>query len=197
MRFRNLVGALVTTALGACSGMDQATAVPDADILANGSLTTNAVVAWAKGSGCFDLSSAGLTPGCVEFDAVRYADNSSSGVFRMKRPGSGGMVGFAASVICLVVDAPNSHAWLGAVVTQNFSTDPAALGTINQVGKDVWFRVVDYAGSDPTQADRTTVLGFEGSAGFIRSIDYCDGRPWPAADARTFPFLSGNVQVSP
>jgi hypothetical protein len=154
-------------------------------------------VASARGAGCFDLSSAGLAPGCVEFDAVRYANNSSAGVFRMRRPGSGGIVGFEARVTCLVVDAPNNHAWLGAVVTQNFSTDPAAMTAIHQVGKDVWFRVVDYAGSDPLVPDRTTVLGFEGAAGFITSIEYCDCRPWPAGDARTFPFLSGGVVISP
>jgi hypothetical protein len=82
-------------------------------------------------------------------------------------------------------------------ITKNFSTDSAAQTAIHQVGKDLWFRVVEYAGSEPLAADRTTVLGFEGSAGFTTSIAYCDGRPWPAGDARTFPFLSGSVAVAP
>lgn len=197
MRLRNLVGALATTALLACDGAERATASPDAQARPEQSPTA-AVVASAKGSGCFDLSGAGLGPGCVEFDAVRYADNTSLGQFRMRRPGAPGtIVGFAARVTCLVVDAANSRAWLGAVITQNFSTDPAALTSIHEVGDDVWFRVVDYAGAEPLLPDRATVLGFEGSAGFIRSIDYCDGRPWPAGDARTWPFFSGNLAVSP
>jgi hypothetical protein len=196
MNLRTVVGAAAALGIFACGGAERPMGVPEAQTL-RGDNAASAVVASAKGSGCFDLSSAGLAPGCVEFDAVRYADNSSAGQFRMRRPGSGGIVGFEARVICLVVDAANSHAWLGAVITKNFSTDPAAQTAIHQVGKDVWFRVVDYAGSEPIAADRTTVLGFEGSAGFITSIEYCDGRPWPALDARTFPFLSGNVVVSP
>jgi hypothetical protein len=194
MRLSKFVGVAALFAL-ACAD-SPTVAVPNTETVADVAPAA-AIVATAKGGGCYDLSSAGLAPGCVELDAVRYADNKSAGQFRMRRPGSGGVVGFAGRVTCLVVDAANSRAWIGAVVTQNFSTDPAAQTPINQVGKDVWFRIVDYAGAEPIAADRTTVLGFEGSAGFITSLQYCDGRPWPAGDARTFPLLSGNFSVMP
>jgi hypothetical protein len=195
MQSAKFIGATAVIGLVAC--VDPPTAsLPDGGSVRD--LAPSAViVARASGGGCYDLSSAGLAPGCVELNAVRYSDNTSAGQFRMRRPGSGGVVGFAGKVTCFVVDAANSRAWIGAVVTENFSTDPAALTPINQVGKDVWFRIVDYAGAEPIAADRTTVLGFEGAAGFITSLQYCDGRPWPAGDARTFPLLSGNFSVTP
>jgi hypothetical protein len=196
MRLRNLVGCLATIGLSACHGPDRATASPDAQALAD-QWRTSAVVASANGSGCFDLSGAGLGPGCIEVNAVRFADGTAGGDFRMRRPGSGGIVDFAGRLVCFVVDAASNRAWVGAKVTQNRSTDPAALTDIHEPGDDVWFRIVDYSDIDNAGSDRTTVLGFEGSAGFLTSIEYCEGRPWPAGDARTWPLFKGDLQVRP
>lgn len=64
------------------------------------------------------------------------------------------------------------------------------------MGRDVWFRVVDH-GEGESAADRTTVFGFEGAAGFVTSADFCAGRPWAANDARTWAVVEGNLQVLP
>jgi hypothetical protein len=83
-------------------------------------------------------------------------------------------------------------------VTENNSTDPNFQTAIHQVGRDVWFRVIDNGeGAKASAADRSTVLGFTGAAGFQTSADYCAGKPWPAGDANTFPVVDGNIQVRP
>ena len=59
-------------------------------------------------------------------------------------------------------------------------------------GRDIRFRVLDEPGGD-----RSTFVGFEGSAGFMTSAEYCAGQPWPAGNARTWPVVSGGITVSP
>jgi hypothetical protein len=106
----------------------------------------------------------------------------------------GQTIDFHASVTCLSVDLENGRAWIGGVITQNNSTDPDFQGDIYQPGQDIWFRVLDSGNGQNAPGDRTTFVGFKGSAGFDTSAAYCAGRPWPADNARTWE-VTGNVQV--
>jgi hypothetical protein len=105
--------------------------------------------------------------------------------------GDGLIVDFDAKVTCLSIDPVNHRAWIGARVHDNRSTDPTLLTKIHRNGHDIWFRVLDEPGGD-----RSTFVGFEGSAGFITSADYCAGQPWPAENARTWPVVSGGITIS-
>jgi hypothetical protein len=153
----------------------------------------------ANGSGLIDLTSANA--GFDEFfvKASRSRGGRASGTFRQVRGSGALIVDFTARIVCLTVDPATNRAWIGGVVTKNNSTNPAFLTGIHEIGDQVWFRVVDYKG---TQPDRATTLGFEGSAGFITSEDYCRGKPWPGpptdvVDARTFPLSAGDIVVTP
>ena len=88
------------------------------------------------------------------------------------------------------------------MITQNLSTQPDFRDDeINQVGRDIWFRVVDYGeGANAAEPDRTTFVGFEGGGGIITSQEYCDAQIWPGPpgeveDARTNAVVAGNIQV--
>jgi hypothetical protein len=166
------------------------------------SLETNAanasavVVASARGSGRVDLTSAGVPPAKFYFSALRYADGSVSGEFRQTLEVGTLISDVVGKVTCLSVDSLNHRAWVGGVILQNRSTHPSwRVDSLHSVGLDVWFRVADY--SLVGQADRSTTYGFKHSAGFITSEDYCNGMPWPAADARTFPLSQGSLSVTP
>ncbi|HUF27491.1 MAG TPA: hypothetical protein VMM18_10985 [Gemmatimonadaceae bacterium] len=130
------------------------------------------------------------------FNAKLHADGSATGRFQQLYESSGGTVDFHGVVTCVSFDAVNGRAWVGGVITQNNSTNAAVQGAIHQVGRDVWFRVVDN-GEGESAADRTTVFGFEGAAGFITSAAYCAGQPWAANDANTWAVVEGNLQVKP
>jgi hypothetical protein len=144
-----------------------------------------------------DLSSAGVPNGRFSLNATAHANGTASGQFSYFRETVQGTVDFSGRLICLATDPVNHRAWIGAVITRNGSTNPAAKTAIHQLGKDVWFRIADYHRSDADPADRATTLGFEGSAGIITSIEYCNTAPWPADDARTFPLKRGSVSVKP
>lgn len=108
----------------------------------------------------------------------------------------GELIEFRTKVTCMTVDADNGRAWIGGIITHNNSTHSDFIGAIHQPGRDIWFRVVDYGeGANASQADRSTFVGFEGSADIITSQEYCETMPWPDDDARTNPVTSGNLQV--
>jgi hypothetical protein len=148
----------------------------------------------ASGGGQYDLNGLAVH---FSFSALEGPDGSAVGQFHVQASYDGLEADFRAKVTCLSVDEVNHRAWMGGVVTKNASTDPDYAAPIYQPGKDVWFRVVDYASGGSGVADRSTFLGFEGAAGFLTSADYCAGRPWPDADARTWPVTSGNITVKP
>ena len=129
------------------------------------------------------------------FSAVRHADGSATGRFHQVFRLNGLTVDFHGGVTCLSIDPVTRRAWIGGVVWHNSSTHPSFTTPINQPGRDVWFRVVDYGGSAGDPADRTTTLGFEGGAGIITSEEYCAVQPWPDHDARTGPVTSGDIAV--
>ena len=148
----------------------------------------------ANGSGQYDLNGLAVD---FSFNAVQKSNGLANGQFHVHASYDGLEADFRAKVTCLSVDEVNHRAWVGGVVTKNKSTDPDYAAPIYQPGKDVWFRVVDYSSGSPGVADRSTFLGFEGAAGFLTSAAYCAGRPWPDADARTWPVTSGKITVKP
>lgn len=155
------------------------------------------IIASTSGDGHAELPP-GLGLVAFSFGANQHATNGGLGTFRQSRVRNGLLIEFEGSVTCVTVDAVNHRAWVGGVVTANNSTDPNFQTAIHQVGRDVWFRVVDNGeGAHATAADRTTVLGFTGAAGFTTSAQYCAGQPWAAGDANTFPLVDGNIQVRP
>jgi hypothetical protein len=176
-------------ALAACE-----TATPPLEAPAGISLQTSGGTMSATGGGHYDL---GL-PVEFSFSGVSRADDpfDATGRFHHRVLSDGLLVEFHGEVICLPVDPVNHRAWIGGVITHNFSTDPAFQTAIHQPGRDIWFRVVDYGEGSNAPSDRTTFTGFEGSAGVTTSIEYCQLQLWPAGDARTWP-VTGNVSVRP
>lgn len=149
-----------------------------------------AVVGSARGSGSYSIN--GLI---VDFSLEAVVDDNGNGdgEFRIfADEGDGLTVDFVGKVTCLGLDPVNHRAWIGGRVKSNNSTDPSLQAKIHRPGHDIWFRILD----DPA-GDRSTFVGFEGSAGFITSADYCAGMPWPADNARTWPVVSGGFTIEP
>jgi hypothetical protein len=96
----------------------------------------------------------------------------------------------------VAVDAGEGRAWIGGVVTQNNSTHPNFTTEIHDVGRDIWFRVLDSGEGSSEAPDRATFVGFEGGGGIITSQEYCEAQIWPAGNARTVGQASGNIQVT-
>jgi hypothetical protein len=188
---RSILNWLVVSPLLAAASCTAAPAEPDdVDIAALQACAGPHV----HGSGQYDLNGLAVD---FSFNAVQTSNGSANGQFHVHASYDGLEADFRAKVTCLAVDEVSHRAWVGGVVTKNKSTDPDYAAPIYQPGKDVWFRVVDYSSGNSGIADRSTFLGFEGAAGFLTSAAYCAGRPWPDADARTWPVTSGNITVKP
>jgi len=125
------------------------------------------------------------------FSAVQHGDGTVSGSFHDFANDGQGTVDFDADVTCLAVDRDLGRAWIGGVITANRSTDPDYTDALHQPGHDIWFRVLD--SGQPGQ-DRRTFDGFEGGT-IPSSAAYCQLRPWPADNARTWPVTQGNIMV--
>jgi hypothetical protein len=120
------------------------------------------------------------------FTAQRLSDGRVVGRFQQHQPAFG--FTYQGDVTCFAVDPVNHRAWIGGVLTQSNDPDPVAL-----VGKDAWFRVLDLGeGPDP---DRSTFLGFQGSAGIETSEEYCAVRLWAPENARTWPLDHGDIVI--
>lgn len=132
------------------------------------------------------------------FNAVQMnAAGDATGHLKFTTAVGGLPIEFQGRVTCMTADLENRRAWIGGVVTQNNSEHPAFTGEVHQVGRDIWFRVVDYGqGAGAAQVDRTTFVGFEGGAGIITSPEYCETQPWPDNDERTSPLVDGNIQIN-
>ena len=154
----------------------------------------NGVVGTATGGGEYQLL--GTLPAKFAFSAVGRADGSATGQFHHSVVFGGELIEFYGAVTCVSFDTANDRAWIGGVITRNNSTEPSFMAARNEVGRDIWFRVVDYGEGSNAPDDRTTFVGFEGDAGFITSAAYCAGQPWPEGDARTWPVTKGNIQVA-
>jgi len=190
MKLHHLVLLAGATTLAACTA-DSPTQAVSTDATAASSVTAS-----ASGGG-----RAQLPPGFSALDfalsANGSADGSGTGQFRFRHESASGTTDFDGSVTCVSFDAANNRAWIGGVVTQNNSTNPALQGAIHQPGRDTWFRVVDNGEDNAAAADRTTVLGFEGGGGIITSAQYCAAQLWTANDANTWAVDRGNIQVRP
>ena len=189
MRLSIVAALATTTALVACDSSAPTELPP-------GSPTASAnrgVTASTTGGG-----KAQLPPGfsllSFSFNAKTKADGSASGEFRQVYVSGGGSVDFKGTVTCVSFDPLLGRAWIGGVITQNNSTNPAVMGAIHQPGKDVWFRVADN-GEGQSPDDGTTVFGFEGGGGIITSEQYCQDRIWNPAT--TWAVVDGNIQVRP
>lgn len=164
-----------------------------ASSLATGVAAGGGVTASATGSGTYLLL--GSLPAEFEVAAVQHANGTAAGTLRHHVQLQGFVVDFEGLVTCVTQDAANHRAWIGGVITANNSTHPSYTTPRTQVGHDIWFRVVDYGEGAAAAADRTSFVGFEGDLDFPSSAAYCAGQPWAAADARTWAFSDGNVQV--
>ena len=120
------------------------------------------------------------------FNAIRHADGSVSGHFQQNQFDVG--TSYKGKVTCFAVDRVNNRAWIAGDLTQ--SNDPSP---VTEVGDDAWFRVLDL-GQGTSEVDRSTFLGFEGSAGIITSEEYCAVKLWAPNNDRTWP-VSGNIQI--
>jgi hypothetical protein len=185
----------VGAALAGCDAPTRPAPDPGAIRLSSGE---QGVTASATGGGHYLLTNP--TEGDIDvqfaFSAVQHASGKVMGHFHHKLPFQGYEVDFKGEVTCLAFDAEHKRAWIGGVITHNKSTHPFYMQEIFQPGHDAWFRVVDYGeGSNAAQPDRTTFIGFENTPGIPTSEFYCQLRPWPADDARTWPVTEGNIQV--
>lgn len=153
------------------------------------------VIASATGGGRYLLASTYDVQ--FAFSAIQHANGRVMGNFHHALDTGEGTFDFKGEVTCLAFDATTKRAWIGGVITHNHSTDPFYQSSpVFEVGKDAWFRVVDYGeGENATQPDRTTFVGFENTPGIPTSEFYCATRPWPLGDARTHPVTEGNIQV--
>jgi hypothetical protein len=167
--------------------------VPSGKALADQTVEGDGTVS-AKGHGEYALD--GTSGVQFSFNAERHQDGTANGQFRQETSDDAGTIDIQGTVTCLAVDPIFGRAWIGGVVKRNASTDPSyALDPTTQPGQDVWFRVVDLDPATAAGADRSTFLGFAGSAGFLTSVAYCAGRPWPADNARTHPVTTGDIEV--
>ena len=190
MRLARALGIVSSLALLACDHHYPSSPSLSSDPRLRRSTIADDELGSARGGGQYDVS--GLI---VRFALAAAAELNGAGDGRFSifaDEGAGLTVDFTAQVTCLSVDPVNHRAWIGGKITENRSTDPDLLTDIHQEGHDIWFRVLD----DPS-GDRFTFVGFEGSAGFQTSADYCAGRPWPAANARTWPVINGDITVRP
>ena len=131
------------------------------------------------------------------YTAKQQADGTVQGEFHESLVADGETIAFRGDVICMALDPVNHRAWIGAVITENTSTDPGFQQWYHQPGEDVWFRVVDYGEGSDAPPDRKTFMGFENTPGIPSSEVYCQLQIWPADDARTWPVTAGNIQVQP
>lgn len=158
---------------------------PELSAVAGGS-----VVAATGGHGTYLLS--GVLEIDFDWSLQMGSDGRATGEFHQAVVLDGQLISFDGKLTCLTVDPVNHRAWVGGVVTRNDSEHPDFLTDINEVGDDVWFRVLDEPGND-----RSTFLGFEGAAGIITSAEYCEAQIWPDNNDRTHPVIVGSIAVKP
>lgn len=151
------------------------------------------VTAKTTGSGVSLLL--GTLPATFGFNAQQRADGAAKGHLSYSVVFQGELVEFEGRVTCVTDDPVNHRAWVGGVITANRSTHPTYTMPRTQVGRDIWFRVVDYGEGSGAPPDRMTFVGFEGDAGFATSAAYCAGQPWRPDDASTWAVSEGNIQV--
>lgn len=192
MRVVCLLGALATVALTACDEPHPVDPFARTDQRLQRSVVSadDEGLGSASGAGQYSINGLIVT---FSLDAEVEKNGTGAGEFTIYADeGDGLIVDFEGKVTCLAVDPVNHRAWIGGKIKRNGSTDPSLQTDIHRQSRDIWFRVLD----EPT-GDRSTFVGFEGSAGFITSEEYCAGQPWPAGNARTWPVVSGGITLLP
>ena len=148
----------------------------------------------ANGGGYLDFGGGLLVQ--FAFSAVQQGpDLDAAGQMRFSVELGGELIEFHGVTTCMAVDDAQGRAWIGGVITHNRSTHPGWTTPIHQVGKDIWFRVLDSGEGSAAPPDRSTFVGFEGGGGIITSQEYCEAQIWPDGNARTVPQASGDIQV--
>ncbi|CAN5730332.1 hypothetical protein BH24CHL6_BH24CHL6_04740 [soil metagenome] len=150
------------------------------------------VVAAATGGGGYLIGDLQVS---FSFNAIGRQGGSATGRLFHSVVLGGQLIEFEGRVTCVTTDPENRRAWIGGVITANNSEHPGFLNTQHEVGRDIWFRVLDNGEGNAAEADRSTFVGFEGSAGIITSEEYCTSQPWPDGNARTSPLNRGNLKV--
>lgn len=189
MRIRSLLATVAAGALVvACDGPPDPTGAQLSQ--------TSGMFATGTGGGDFLVTIGDGFSGKFAFSGVqKEADGAATGNFHYSIVFFGELIEFHGRTTCMTVDAENSRAWFGGVITQNNSTHPAWLTETHEPGDAIWFRVVDYGEGAEDPSDRTTFVGFEGNAGIITSEEYCEAQIWPEGDERTWEVTEGNVEV--
>lgn len=170
---------------------------------ASASLSGSRVVGHVNGEGAVNVGGASVLPMTFIMTALLRADGTADGEAFHHVDLGATVIDFRSRVTCVSIDPVNNRAWVGGVITENNSTDPNRLQERHQVGRDIWWRVVDYGAGLSGTVDRSTFVGFTGDAGIQTSPEYCAVRPWPGpqddppqpVDARTGALLSGNISV--
>ena len=160
-----------------------------------GALTANGPGAKTSGDGQLLVNN--TFEGSFTFNAVQTGNGEAVGQLHYTLLFQGLPVEFRGRVTCFAVDPVTHRAWVGGVVTENLSEHPTYTAPRTQVGRDIWFRVVDYGEGAGAPADRSTFVGFEGDRGIITSAEYCAAKLWVDGDVGTQPVTSGNIQVKP
>ena len=198
MPFQRATAFLAFAALAACSDNSQPVSVDGVPV--EMASQSGGDFGKVNGGGHYEIDLGGGLVLSIQFAVSGRqidADESADGTFHHRTELFGEAIDFHGVLTCLAIDAAEGRAWVGGVVTQNFSErEPFASGEIYQPGRDIWFRVLDN-GQPSEGIDRTTFTGVAGGAGFITSKDYCDARPWPDDNARTNAVTTGNIKVMP
>ena len=139
----------------------------------------------------------GLLETTFTFNAVETGNGAAEGRLHYALTLEGLPVEFYGRVTCFAVDPVNHRAWVGGVVTENLSQHPSFTTPRTQVGRDIWFRVVDNGEGSNAAPDRSTIVGFEGDRGILTSAEYCARKLWVDGDVGTHPVTQGNIQVRP
>lgn len=139
----------------------------------------------------------GVLETAFTFNAVGTGDGGVAGRLHYSLTLDGLAVEFYGRVTCFAVDSVTHRAWVGGVVTENLSAHPSFTTPRTQVGRDIWFRVVDNGEGSDAVPDRSTIVGFEGDRGILTSAEYCARRLWVDGDVGTHPVTEGNIQVRP
>ena len=157
------------------------------------------VTAWAIGGGTFSGDFFPGAPGRFAFVAVQRdaATGDAHGHYSFASTIDGQAVEIHGRITCMTVDPANpGRAWMGGVITRNRSKHPQYTGPTSQVGRESWFRVVDYGeGAHASEADRASFIFVEPTGGFTTGQAFCDARLWFPEDRLTNPVLRGNIHV--
>jgi hypothetical protein len=159
----------------------------------------NGVTARASGGGHFSGQFFPGVPGRLAFTAIQRdpTTGEADGRYHFSVSDDGLAVRIRGRITCMTVDPENpGRAWIGGVITKNESEHPLYTGPTSEVGRESWFRVVDYGeGANASQPDRASFIFVEPTGGFTSARAFCDARLWFPEDRLTNPMLTGNIQV--